>query len=147
VTLSRIIVRRVKGKSIFFCPSKGQYLLHCSYSYWFAQNICGPLFIYIYMCVCVHTHTHTHTVKPALNGPFIKRNFVSNGNIFRSRVYHSIQWLNGNMASAEKCSGRLRFRLRQVLLLLFFFHDRLTSLPWRCKRQFHPKRLHHIKRR
>jgi hypothetical protein len=57
-----------------------------------------------------------YTVKPVLNGPYIKRNFVLNGNIFRSRDYHSIPWLNGNLASAEKCSGPLRFRLRQVLL-------------------------------
>jgi hypothetical protein len=46
-----------------------------------------------------------NTVKPVLNG-----------NIFRSRDYHSIPWLNGNLASAEKCSGLLRFRLRKVLL-------------------------------
>jgi hypothetical protein len=31
-----------------------------------------------------------NTVKSVLNGPFIKRNFVLNGNIFRSRNYHSI---------------------------------------------------------
>jgi hypothetical protein len=30
--------------------------------------------------------------------------------------YYSIPRLNGNLASAEKCSGLLRFRLRQVLL-------------------------------
>jgi hypothetical protein len=30
------------------------------------------------------------TVKPVLNGPFIKRNFVLDGNIFSSRDYHSI---------------------------------------------------------
>jgi hypothetical protein len=46
-----------------------------------------------------------NTVKPVLNG-----------NIFRSRDYHSIPSLNGNLASAENCSGPLRFRLRQVLL-------------------------------
>jgi hypothetical protein len=57
-----------------------------------------------------------YTVKPVLNWPFIKRNFVLNRNIFRSRYYHSIPWLNGNLASAEKCSGPLRFRLKQVLL-------------------------------
>ena len=28
----------------------------------------------------------------------------------------SVAWLNGNLALAEKCSGPLRFRLRQVLL-------------------------------
>jgi len=28
----------------------------------------------------------------------------------------SVPWLNGNLALAEKCSGPLRFRLRQVLL-------------------------------
>jgi hypothetical protein len=56
------------------------------------------------------------TVKPVLNGPFIKRNFVLNGNIFKSRDYHSVPRLNGNLASAEKFSGPLRFRLRQVLL-------------------------------
>jgi hypothetical protein len=39
-----------------------------------------------------------------------------NGNIFRSCDYHSIPWLNRKLASAEKCSGPLRFRLRQVLL-------------------------------
>jgi hypothetical protein len=52
------------------------------------------------------------TVKPVLNIPFIKRNFVFNGNIFRSRDYHSIPWLNRKLASAGKCSGPLRFRLR-----------------------------------
>jgi hypothetical protein len=62
---------------------------------------------------------NTDTVKPVLNGPFIKWNFVLNGNIFRSHDSHSIPWLNGNLASAEKCSGPLRFRLRQVLLYLF----------------------------
>jgi hypothetical protein len=45
------------------------------------------------------------TVKAVLKGPFIKRNFVLNGNIFRSRDYHRIPWLNGNLASAKKCSG------------------------------------------
>jgi hypothetical protein len=30
------------------------------------------------------------TLKSVLNGLFIKRNFVLNGNIFRSRDYHSI---------------------------------------------------------
>jgi len=30
----------------------------------------------------------------------------------------SVPWLNGNLALAEKCSGPLRFRLRQVLLYL-----------------------------
>jgi hypothetical protein len=44
-----------------------------------------------------------YTVKPVLNG-----------NIFRSRDYHSIPRLNGKLASAEKCSGPLRFRLRQT---------------------------------
>ena len=28
----------------------------------------------------------------------------------------SVPWLNGNLALAGKCSGPLRFRLRQVLL-------------------------------
>jgi hypothetical protein len=57
-------------------------------------------------------------VKPVLTVPFIKWNFVLNGNIFRSHDYHSIPCLNGNLASEEKCSGPLRFRLRQVLLYL-----------------------------
>jgi hypothetical protein len=56
------------------------------------------------------------TVKPVLNGLFIKQNFVFNRNFLRSHDYHSIPWLNGNLASEEKCSGPLRFRLRQVLL-------------------------------
>jgi hypothetical protein len=43
------------------------------------------------------------TVKPVLNG-----------NIFRSHDYHSIPWLNGNLASAEKCFGPLRFHLSSV---------------------------------
>jgi hypothetical protein len=59
------------------------------------------------------------TIKPVLNGPFIKWNFVLNGNIFRSRDYHSIPWLNGNLASAEKCSVPLRFRLRQFFFCIF----------------------------
>jgi hypothetical protein len=33
---------------------------------------------------------HDNTAKPVLNGPLIKGNFVLNGNIFRSRDYHSI---------------------------------------------------------
>jgi hypothetical protein len=37
---------------------------------------------------------HNNKVKPVLNGPFIKWNFVLNGNIFRSHDYHSIPWLN-----------------------------------------------------
>jgi hypothetical protein len=32
--------------------------------------------------------------------------------------YYSIPWLNGNLASAEKFSGPLRFRLRQLLLYI-----------------------------
>ena len=32
----------------------------------------------------------------------------------------SVPWLNGNLALAEKCSGPLRFRLRQVLLYYNF---------------------------
>jgi len=31
----------------------------------------------------------------------------------------SVTWLNGNLALAEKCSGPLRFRLRQVLLYIY----------------------------
>jgi len=30
----------------------------------------------------------------------------------------TVPWLNGNLALAEKCSGPLRFRLRQVLLYI-----------------------------
>jgi len=33
----------------------------------------------------------------------------------------SVPWLNGNLALAEKCSGPLRFCLRQVLLYLNLF--------------------------
>jgi hypothetical protein len=58
-----------------------------------------------------------------INRSFIKRNFALNGNIFTSRDYHSIPWLNGNMASAEKCSGPLRFR-RQILL---YFGSKVPS--------------------
>jgi len=36
----------------------------------------------------------------------------------------SVPWLNGNLALAEKCSGPLRFRLRQVLLY---------NLSWPCR--------------
>jgi hypothetical protein len=34
--------------------------------------------------------TNFGTVKPVLNRPFIKRNFVLNGNVFRPRDYRSI---------------------------------------------------------
>jgi hypothetical protein len=37
-----------------------------------------------------YINAEINTVKPVLNGPFIKRNFVLNGNIFRSRDHHSI---------------------------------------------------------
>ena len=40
--------------------------------------------------------------------------FACPGLIFYSVC--SVPWLNGNLALAEKCSGPLRFRLRQVLL-------------------------------
>jgi hypothetical protein len=58
---------------------------------------------------------HNITVKPVLNGPFIKRNFVLNGNVFRFREYHGTPGQNGNLASGEKYFEPLRFRLRQVL--------------------------------
>jgi hypothetical protein len=48
----------------------------------------------------------SYTVKPVLNRPFIKRNFV----------------LNGNMASAEKCSGPLRFHLRLDVCLAVYLN-------------------------
>ena len=46
----------------------------------------------------------------------------------------SVPWLNGNLTLAEKCSGPLRFRLRQVLLyylhlaatVFFFWEDDRT---------------------
>ena len=34
----------------------------------------------------------------------------------------SVPWWNRNLALAEKCSGPLRFRLRQVLLYLLVYH-------------------------
>jgi hypothetical protein len=69
-----------------------------------------------------------YTVKPVLSGPFIKRNFVLNRNIFRSRDYHSIPQLNGNVVSPERCSGPLRFRLRQVLL----YFSKKGNVPTWC---------------
>jgi hypothetical protein len=42
--------------------------------------------------------------------------------------YYSIPWLNGNLASAEKFSGPLRFRLRQVLLYFGKNTERLVTL-------------------
>jgi len=43
--------------------------------------------------------------------------FVSNTCMSWVNFYTgSVPWLNGNLALAEKCSGPLRFRLRQVLL-------------------------------
>jgi hypothetical protein len=53
--------------------------------------------IYYFVCIIL-----VDTVRPVLDGPYIKRSFVLNGNIFRSRDYHSITSLNGNLASAEK---------------------------------------------
>jgi hypothetical protein len=37
---------------------------------------------------CSGTEYEDKTVKPVLNGPFIKRNFVLSENIFRSRDYN-----------------------------------------------------------
>ena len=37
----------------------------------------------------------------------------------------SVPWLNGNLALAEKFSGPLRFRLRQVLLYYVNTHSKL----------------------
>ena len=53
----------------------------------------------------------------------------------------SVPWLNGNLALAEKCSGPLRFRLRQVLLYMglrsshrgFFSHVLLLVYRWMRK--------------
>jgi len=39
----------------------------------------------------------------------------------------SVPWLNGNLALAEKCSGPLRFRLRQVLLYYLFTFSFLSK--------------------
>jgi hypothetical protein len=72
---------------------------------------------------------YVYTVKPVLNGHFIKRNFVLNGNIFRSREYQSIPGLNGNLASAEKSSASLRFRLKQVLLYVYITIIKEYSVP------------------
>jgi len=41
----------------------------------------------------------------------------------------SVPRLNGNLALAEKCSGPLRFRLRQVLLYL---KDETIIVPFRA---------------
>ena len=40
----------------------------------------------------------------------------------------SVPWLNGNLALAEKCSGPLRFRLRQGLL--YKEKEILGTRPW-----------------
>jgi hypothetical protein len=40
--------------------------------------------------LCIIFNKYVYTAKPVLNGPFIKRNIVLNGNIFRSRDRHSI---------------------------------------------------------
>jgi hypothetical protein len=50
-----------------------------------------------------------NTVKPALNGPFIKRKFVLNGNIFRSRDFGAEKdvkypGLNGNYLMRKRKS-------------------------------------------
>jgi hypothetical protein len=83
------------------------------------------------LCADVRIDSQCYAVKPVLNGPCIKRNFVLNGNIFRSRDYHSIPWLNGNLALSEKCSGPLRVRLRQVLLYLL----RQSQLTYELRRE------------
>jgi hypothetical protein len=81
-----------------------------------AKDFSAPLRMYVAKDLSGTFFYLRNTEKPVLNGPFIKRNFVLNGNIFRSLDYHSIPSLNGNLASAEKCFGLLRFRLRQILL-------------------------------
>jgi hypothetical protein len=53
------------------------------------------------------------TEKPVFNGPFIKRNFVLNWNIFKSRHYHIIPWLNGNLVSEEKILWTLDFPFKR----------------------------------
>jgi hypothetical protein len=102
------------------------------YFYWLPSEDCSvtcnvlhnqPTKLQYYIRHYSNCHTlYVNTVKPVLNGPFIKRNFVLNGNIFRSRDYHSIPWSNRNLASAEKCYGPFRFRLRQVLLTKIYSH-------------------------
>jgi hypothetical protein len=52
-------------------------------------------------------YTFTHTVKPALNGPFIKRKFALTGNIFRSRDFGAEKdvkypGLNGNCLTQKR---------------------------------------------
>jgi hypothetical protein len=80
----------------------------------------------------IHAITHyfiklrLNIVKPVLNGPFIKRNSVLNGNIFRSRDYHSIPWLNGNLASAEMfCTLEIPFKTGFTVLA----PDLLINIP------------------
>jgi hypothetical protein len=76
---------------------------HSTYlSVWTTLNLPRTNFLILYF-----TFQFRYTVKPVLNGPSIKRNFVLNGNIFRSRHCHSILSLNGNLTSEEKCSGPL----------------------------------------
>jgi hypothetical protein len=79
--------------------------------YLITNHICSVMIPLCSVFMCVYAVYSKTCLKP-----FIKRNFVLNGNIFRSHDYHSIPRLNGNLASAEKCSGPLRFHLRQVLL-------------------------------
>jgi hypothetical protein len=101
------------------------YVFHKVYSYClYIQNniIISARFknelIVLAVLAYIRVHTYIHTVKSVLNGSFNKRNFVLNRNVFRSRHYQSVPWLNGNLASAKKCSGPLRYRLRQVLLYM-----------------------------
>jgi hypothetical protein len=77
--------------------------------------------------VVINIFLFLYTVKPVLSGPFIKRFFFLNWHILRSHDYDSIPWINGNLASAEKCSGPLRFRLRQVLLYRYNITEIVSS--------------------
>jgi len=62
--------------------------------------------------------------------------FAYPGSIFYTVC--SVPWLNGNLALAEKCSGPLRFRLRQVLLYKIQRAKKcvLKSICPRCLRGF-----------
>jgi hypothetical protein len=92
------------------------------------QNIFRPLFQINRFCKILKFNCNT--VKPILNVLFIKRNSVLNGNICRPRDYHSISWLNGNLASAEKCSGLLGFRFKTgfIYIFLLVYKNKTQSL-------------------
>jgi hypothetical protein len=69
-----------------------------------------------------------NTVKPVLNGPFIKRNFILNGNIFRSPDYHSITLIKRKPGFSGKMFWTLEIPFKTGFTVFVLMYRRHTNI-------------------